>query len=129
MTPLTLLLDYYIWSNSDPWKANPKGFPFNREQDYAYSQKGSRIVTVILGKYHKDALVISFIIFLIINFFSNNTVSLCKTFMTKNTKSSTNGILPRRTKRNITLDLQRQNNRKQHKDYSALTWYQIHITF
>ena len=67
-------------------------------------------------------MVISFIIFLIINFFSNNTVSLCETFMTissKNTKSGTNGILPCRTKRNITLDLQKQKIllKKQHKEH------------
>ena len=49
----------------------------------------------------KDASMISFIIVLIVNFFSNNTVSLFETFMTistMNTKSGTNGILPHRTK-------------------------------
>ena len=58
------------------------------------------------------------IIVLIINFFSNNTVSLFETFITiytMNTKSGTNGILPHR----ITLDLQKhmydlKNQQKEH---------------
>ena len=57
----------------------------------------------------KDASVISFIIVLIIHFY--DTVSLFETFMTistMNAKSGTNGILPHRTKRGITLDLQKQ---------------------
>ena len=54
--------------------------------------------------------MVSFIIVLIINFFSNtsNAVSMFETFMaisTMNTKSGTNGILPHRTKRATTLDL------------------------
>ena len=40
------------------------------------------------------------------------------TISTKNTKSAIKGILPRRTKRNITLDLQKQKIlfKKQHKE-------------
>ena len=55
------------------------------------------------------------------------------TISTMNTKSGTNGILPHRTKRGITLDLQKQkqkyfkSNRKS--VYFALIWYQIHILF
>ena len=63
------------------------------------------VCVLLSNKMRKDALVISFIIVLIINFFSNNTVSLFETFMTistMNTKSGTNGILPHRTKRGIT---------------------------
>ena len=44
-------------------------------------------------------------------FYTKNTVSLFETFMaisTMNTKSGTNGILPHRIKRGITLDLQKQ---------------------
>ena len=44
-------------------------------------------------------------------FFTKNTVSLFETFMTIstiNTKSGTNGILPHRIKRGITLELQKQ---------------------
>ena len=75
--------------------------------------------------------MISFILVLIINFFSNNTVSMFETFMTismMNTKSGTNWILPHRSKRSITLDLQKQkiwlkSNRKS--IYSTLIWYQI----
>ena len=47
------------------------------------------------------------------------------TISTINTKSGTNGILPHRTKRGITLDL--KSNRKS--IYSALIWYKIHILF
>ena len=60
----------------------------------------------------KDASVIYFNIFLISTFFNTkNTASLFETFMTIstiNTKSGTNGILPHRIKRGITLDLQKQ---------------------
>ena len=55
----------------------------------------------------KDTSLISLIVVLIF-FFSNNTVSLFKNLMTistMNRKSGTNGILPQRTKRGITLDL------------------------
>ena len=44
-------------------------------------------------------------------FFCKNTVSLFETFMTiysMNKKSGTNGILPHRIKRDITLDLRKQ---------------------
>ena len=60
-------------------------------------------------RYVIDVLV--FINVLIINFFSNNTVSMFETFMeisTMNTKSGTNRILPHRTKRAMTLNLQKQ---------------------
>ena len=82
-----------------------------------------------------NALVIYFIIVLIINFLSNNTVSLFETFMTistMNTKSGTNGILPHRSKCGITLDSQNQKiwfKTQQKEQLSALTWYQIHILF
>ena len=59
----------------------------------------------------KEASVISLIIVLIIYSFRNNAVSLFETFTTistTDTKSGTNGILPHRTKRGITLDLQKQ---------------------
>ena len=59
----------------------------------------------------EDALVISFIIVLIIYFFSNNTLSLFETFMmisTMNTKSGTKRIFPYFTKCTITLDPQKQ---------------------
>ena len=62
----------------------------------------------------KDASVGDFFQYcLISSLFSNNIVSLFDTFMTistMNTKSGTNGILPHRIKRGITLDLQKQNN-------------------
>ena len=44
---------------------------------------------------------------------SYNTVSLFESFITistMNTKSGTNGILPHRIKRGVTLDLQKQKN-------------------
>ena len=63
------------------------------------------MINIILN----DAPVISFIIVLIINFFSNNTVSLFETFETIS-KSGTNGILPHRTKRGITLNLRKAKN-------------------
>ena len=64
------------------------------------------VINIIL----KDDSVIFFIIVLItIIFFSNNTVSLFETFMTI---SGTNGILPHRTKRGITLDLLKQKPRE-----------------
>ena len=54
------------------------------------------------------------------------------TISTKNINSGTNGILPHRTKRDITLDLQKQkydlkSNRKS--IYSALICYKMHILF
>ena len=74
---------------------------------------GVGVCVLVSNKILKDALVIYFNIFLIhvSTFFTKNTASLCETFMTIstiNTKSGTNGILPHRIKRCITLDLQKQ---------------------
>ena len=72
---------------------------------------GVGVCVLLSNKILKDALVIYFNIFLISTFFTKNTASLFETFMTIstiNTKSGTNGILPHRIKRCITLDLQKQ---------------------